>query len=183
MLLNGDEIGRSQKGNNNPYCQDNETSWLDWKNADQELLQFTRFLIALRKNNPILRRDDWLRGGENANGSETFDIVWLKPDGTVMSSEDWRIGFAKSLVILLNRSTTTASGAEAGHKSDDCLLIMFNAHYEQLIFRLPTADWGKDWIRIFDTSQAIPEQSRCANGATELVSIYARSLAVFRRWS
>jgi isoamylase len=182
MLLSGDEVGRSQKGNNNPYCQDNEISWLDWASADRDLLEFTQALIALRKSNTILRRDDWLRGAENIPENDNCEIVWFKPDGSEMSSEDWRVGFSKSLVTLLRDSGAFVESGTS-HKPGGSLLLMFNAHYEQLVFRFPAMDWGNTWTKIFDTSQVVPEESGLTYPAAEPISIYARSLAVFRRLS
>ena len=182
MLLGGDEIGRSQAGNNNPYCQDNEISWFDWENTDRELLEFTRYLIALRKRHPLLRQRDWLRE-RRAAGAKVSDIGWFKPDGREMSEEDWRIGFAKSLALFLNGCALAASDDKGEHAADGCFFVMFNAHYEQLAFHLPAADWGRDWVKVLDTSQAVPEEGRRIYRAGEPATIYARSLVVLRRAS
>ena len=179
MLLSGDEVGRSQQGNN-PYCQDNEISWLDWASVDRELLEFTRTLIALRKRNAILHQDHWLRGAENISENDDCEIVWFKPDGSRMSSEDWRVAFSKSLVTLLKDSAAIVESG-TNHMTGGSLLLMFNAPYEQLVFHFPAMDWGKAWTKMFDTSQLIPEEAALTYSAADPISIYARSLAVFRR--
>src|SRR5215213_5390875 len=94
MILGGDEIGRTQQGNNNAYCQDNEISWYDWENADLGLLEFTRWLVAFRREHPVFRRRHFFHG-QAIRGLE--DIAWLSPDGREMTDEDWDVGFAKSL--------------------------------------------------------------------------------------
>ncbi len=182
MLLGGDEIGRTQAGNNNAYCQDNEISWFDWQHVDRELLEFTRYLIAMRKRHPVFRQRDWLRE-RGASAAKLPDIEWFKPDGREMSEEDWRIGFAKSLAVLIDGRAPADSGGKAKRAAaaDDCFFIMFNAHYEQLAFRLPAPDWGREWVRILDTGQALPGEDRRSHRAGESVPIYARSLIVLRR--
>ena len=184
MLLGGDEIGRSQAGNNNAYCQDNQISWVDWEHADRELAEFTRQLIALRKRHPVLRQRNWL-GERRAPDDKISDIAWFKPDGSEMSEEDWRTGFAKSLEVFLDGCGCAPMGSEgeAGGPDDDCFLVMFNAHHEQLSFDLPAADWGKNWVEVLDTGRAIPEEARRIHKARESLPVYARSLIVLRRLS
>jgi isoamylase len=184
MLLGGDEIGRSQAGNNNAYCQDNQISWVDWEHADRELAEFTRQLIALRKRHPVLRQRNWL-GERRAPDDKIYDIAWFKPDGSEMSDEDWRTGFAKSLEVFLDGCDAPPVGSEgeARGPGDDCFLVMFNAHHEQLAFHLPAADWGKDWVEVLDTGRAIPEEARRIHKAREPLPVYARSLIVLRRLS
>ena len=182
MLLGGDEIGRSQAGNNNAYCQDNQISWLDWEHADRELAEFTRQLIDLRKRHSVLRQRNWL-GERSASGEKISDIAWFKPDGSEMSEDDWRTGFAKSLEVFLNGCAPVGSEGEAKYPADDCFLVMFNAHHEQLSFHLPAADWAKDWIKVLDTGRAVPEEARQIHKAKEPLPVYARSLIVLRRLS
>jgi isoamylase len=180
MLLGGDEIGRTQAGNNNAYCQDNEISWFDWEHADHELLEFTRYVIALRKRFPVFRQRDWLRE-RSASGAKPGEIEWFKPDGREMSEDDWRIGFAKSLAVLLSSRAPAVLEGRAKRATDDRFFIMFNAHYEQLAFHLPAADWGGEWAKVLDTGQAVPGEDRSIYRAGEPVAIYARSLIVLRR--
>jgi isoamylase len=180
MLLGGDEIGRTQRGNNNAYCQDNETSWFDWEHADRELLEFTRCLIAMRKRYAVLRQPNWLRE-RKASGDDLRAIEWFKPDGKEMSEDDWRKGFAKSLSVLLDGHPPADADGKAEHLADDCFLSMFNAHYEQLAFHLPAAEWGAQWKRILDTAQAVPTEDPHIYKAGESVPIYARALIVLQR--
>jgi isoamylase len=123
MLLAGDEIGRTQEGNNNAYCQDNELSWIDWSAADGDLLAFARRLIALRRRHPVFRRRHWFLGRPIYGDLE--DVAWFRPDGLEMSEDDWNAGFAKSLGVFLNgkairgrtasASPTTASSCSSMH--------------------------------------------------------------------
>src|SRR5690606_29704628 len=102
MLLGGDDIGRTQRGNNNAYCQDNELSRVDWEHADVALLAFTRDFIELRRGHPVFRRRRWFQGRAIRGGDAVGDLAWLRPDGSEMSDEDWNVGYAKSLQVFLN---------------------------------------------------------------------------------
>jgi glycogen operon protein len=181
MLLGGDEIGRTQRGNNNAYCQDNEISWFDWEHADRDLLEFTRFLIAMRKRYPVLRQRNWLTE-RGASGDDLPAIEWFTPDGRQMSEEDWGKGFAKSLAVLLDgHPFADGDGNAKQHRADDCFLIMFNAHYEQIAFHLPASQRGAQWAKILDTGQAVPAEERPVYKAEEPVPVYARALIILQR--
>jgi hypothetical protein len=110
MLLGGDEIGRSQGGNNNGYCQDNEVSWFDWRAVDAELLDYTRRLIHHRLAHPVFRRRRWFEGAAIRGGAP--DIAWFTPQGNEMSEQDWQAGFAKSLCIFLNGQAIRSPGPQ-----------------------------------------------------------------------
>ena len=118
MLLGGDEIGRTQQGNNNAYCQDNEISWFDWNSADRGLLEFTRRVIRLRNEHPVFRRRGWFKG-RPLHGAGISDIAWLRTDGEPMSEEDWQQGFAKSLMVFLNGEALHDTDRE-GTRLRDC---------------------------------------------------------------
>ena len=149
MLLGGDELGRTQQGNNNAYCQDNELSWYDWRNIDQSLLDFTRRLIQFRLDHPVFRRRRWFEGASiHGNGDE--DIAWLTPAGKEMTRLDWEHSFAKSVGVFLNGQRIPSPGPRGERILDDSFLLLFNAHHETLPFRLP-ARWGKSWRVEFDT--------------------------------
>ena len=150
MLLAGDEISRSQKGNNNAYCQDNEISWINWESADGELLDFVRGLIALRAEHPIFRRRGWFQG-RSIRGSRLTDIGWFRPDGTEMSDEDWRAAFARALAVFLNGNGIQSRDERGQPVRDDSFLFLFNAHHENVEFVLPTALGADGWIQILDT--------------------------------
>ena len=136
MLLHGDEIARTQQGNNNAYCQDNETSWMDWEHADKDLLAFTAGVIALRRQHPtFLRRRFFL--GQPIHGTGIADIGWFRPDGMDMSEEDWNTGFAKSLGVFLSGRGSGLIDAQGEPLLDDDFYVAFNAHHEDLPFKIP----------------------------------------------
>jgi isoamylase len=173
MLLGGDEFGRSQHGNNNAYCQDNELSWFRWDEADQELLAFTRAVIELRRQHPIFRRRRWFQG-QPLHGDQTTDIGWLTPDGDEMDDDDWEAGFARSLQVFLN-GQGIASPDDRGNKVlDDSFLILFNAHHEPLQFTLPPRTWGGGWQVVLDADQATADEldEELAASATRKVPGY-----------
>jgi isoamylase len=157
MLLGGDEFGRSQHGNNNAYCQDNELSWFRWDEVDADLLTFSRALLRLRRDHPIFRRRRWFQG-QPLHGTETTDIGWLTPEGVEMDDDDWDAGFARSLQVFLN-GRGIASPDDRGNKVlDDSFLILFNAHHEPLPFTLPPAEWGARWCVVVDSDLATPPE-------------------------
>ena len=151
MLLAGDEIGRTQQGNNNAYCQDNELSWIDWENADLDLLYFTVSLLAFRRAHPVFRRRRWFEG-RPLHGHGVQDIDWLTPSAQEMSDEDWKVGFAKSLMVYLNGRAIPSRGPRGEEIVDDSFLLCFNAHYEPLTFTLPECSYGDRWHRVIDTA-------------------------------
>ncbi|HEV2845136.1 MAG TPA: glycogen debranching protein GlgX [Thermoanaerobaculia bacterium] len=157
MLLGGDEIGRTQGGNNNAYCQDNEVSWFDWDNVDQDLLEFTTRLIACRREHPVFRRRRWFLGAR-IHGEGVRDIGWFRPDGELMAHEDWHKGFARSLGVFLNGEAIPSLDARGERVVDDSFYILFNAHHEPMPFRLPPRpEWGERWIKVIDTTEAVPD--------------------------
>ena len=153
MLLAGDEIGRTQNGNNNAYCQDNEISWIDW-NLDPDrlrLLEFVRRMIELRRSHPVFRRRDFFQG-RPIHGTEVQDIVWLKPDGTEMTSAEWSHEFARSLGVYLSGAALAETDARGRPVRDGSFLLLFNAHHEEIGFHLPDYDGGK-WLALVDTAR------------------------------
>jgi glycogen operon protein len=152
MILSGDEMGRSQQGNNNAYCQDNEVSWVNWQlnNEDHELLDFTRQLIALRRLHPVFRRRKWFQG-RAIHGSGVHDIAWFNPDGGEMTEHQWNDGFAKAIAILLNGLEIAEPGERGERIMDDSFLLFFNAHYEMLEFTIPEGLQPRHWQVIVDT--------------------------------
>src|SRR6266446_9299336 len=117
MLVAGDELGRTQRGNNNAYSQDNELSWLDWEHVDEDLLDFVRGLIKLRSDHRIFHRRGWFQGRE-LHGTDVKDLTWFRPDAQEMSEEDWQVGFAKSLGVFLNGASIQLPG-EHGERVKD----------------------------------------------------------------
>ncbi len=179
MLLGGDEIGRTQRGNNNAYCQDNEISWFDWEHADQELLEFTRRLIRLRQEHPVFRRRRWFQG-RPIHGQDVHDIGWFTPAGEEMSEEDWQLDFAKSVGVFLNGQAITSPGPMGERIVDDSFYLLFNAHHEQLPFVLPAREGACGWVKILDTSEAVTTEESKVYLPGEPISVYARSLMVMR---
>ena len=154
MMLAADEMSRTQKGNNNAYCQDNEISWVDWKHADQELINFTRELIALRRSHPSFTRKRWFQG-QPIKGVGVEDIAWFLPEGTEMDDEDWNTSFAKSLGLYLNGRGLHSLGPKEEPFVDDSFYIIFNAHHEEVNYVLPEKKYGKHWIKVLNTVEPI----------------------------
>ncbi|WP_219108203.1 glycogen debranching protein GlgX [Austwickia sp. TVS 96-490-7B] len=140
MLAHGDELGRTQQGNNNVYCQDNELSWIDWdlSREQQQQLEFTQALIELRKNHPVFRRRRFFQGSADHGGeSELRDIVWLSVSGEEMREEDWQTGYARTLAVFLNGDGIHSPDALGRRVLDDDFILMFNAHSEAVEFTIP----------------------------------------------
>jgi glycogen operon protein len=151
MLLGGDEFGRTQGGNNNAYCQDNEISWYDWEHIDPEMLEFTTRLIAFRQAHPVFRRRRWFQG-RAIHGEGVDDIAWLTNEGTEMTREHWETGFVKTMGVYLNGRAMEHPDARGRHIDDDIFYVAFNAHHETLDFTLPPATWGSRWTVEIDTA-------------------------------
>ncbi|HEY4408868.1 MAG TPA: alpha-amylase family glycosyl hydrolase, partial [Acidimicrobiia bacterium] len=152
MILGGDEMGRSQKGNNNAYCQDNELSWLDWslREENADLVALTARLAEFRRDHPVFHRRRWFQG-RPIHGETVTDIGWFAPDGTEMTEEDWDSGFAKSVGVFLNGDAIPDPDPRGEKITDDSFLVLFNAHYEKLPFTIPNRDWGDHWVVVLDT--------------------------------
>ena len=158
MLCHGDELGRTQGGNNNVYCQDNEISWIDWSMLEQEkniaMHGFTKRLINIRKNHPVFRRQRFLAGGPFGSEVKDRDIAWLVPSGKLMTPEDWDFEFGKALMVYLNGNAITETTARGERITDDSFIMIFNAHHEEIEFTLPKKDLGASWRLIVDTSDS-----------------------------
>jgi isoamylase len=157
MLTAGDEMGRTQRGNNNAYCQDNEISWLDWGLADteQDLLRFTETVAGLRRNHPVFRRRRFFRGRPQAPTDEEGDIIWLTPTGEEMTSQDWETSYANSLAVFLNGDAISEPDPRGEKISDARFLLMFNAHSSPLTFTLPGASLATGWEVVIDTALSL----------------------------
>ncbi len=178
MLLHGDELGRSQGGNNNAYCQDNEVAWVNWSAIDTDLLAFTRAASQLRSEHPVLRRRRFF-AGHGADG-QLGDIAWLTPDANPMTEGDWSAGFAKSLAVFLNGSAISELGARGERVIDDSFYLIFNAYHGELDFVLPPAEFGEAWEAVLDTAE--PDiGGRTPYRSGDKVRMIDRSLLVLRR--
>ena len=179
MLLAGDELGRTQHGNNNAYCQDNEISWLDWapEHIDNQTLAFVRQLLALRKQHPVFRRRKFFQG-RKIKGAEIKDIVWYRPDGQEMTDEEWNQDFARCLGIGLSGVAIDEVNERGQRVSDDNFILLINSHFEQIPFVLPVPPIGAGWVALIDTScQLSGDISRFYFG-NDSYRLQARSLAL-----
>jgi isoamylase len=153
MLLGGDEFGRSQNGNNNAYCQDNELSWFHWEKWDENqkaLFEFTRRLIQLRHQHPVFRRPKFFQG-RRIRGSEIKDVMWFNPGGNEMSEKDWSLPLARCLGMMLSGDTIDVLGFQGEPIRDDTFLFLMNAHYETISFLLPGQE-NIEWQLLLDTA-------------------------------
>jgi glycogen operon protein len=173
MLLGGDEFGRSQGGNNNAWCQDNDISWFDWTSADEDLLEFSRRLIQLRLEHPVFRRTKFFEG----KGEVLPDVWWMRPDGRRMTRRDWDNLESRAIGVFLNGEELNAETARGSEVRDDSFLLLFNAHFEEIAFRLPARRFGTRWE--VELSTGACECDRLAPGGE--VKVESRSLAVLRR--
>ena len=182
MLCGGDEMGRTQHGNNNAYCQDNETSWVDWKlNKHQlTLLAFTKSLIQLRQHHPVFRRRRFFQG-RRIRGAEVKDISWLRPDGKEMTDEDWALGYVRCLGVRLAGHAIEEKDPKGRPVQDETFLLLLNAHHEPRPFTLPAHKPGVRWQPVLDTavSQGHEKTVTLLKGGLQY-DLDARSLALLR---
>jgi glycogen operon protein len=176
MLVAGDELGRTQQGNNNAYCQDNALSWLDWETADPALLAFVQKLIKLRNAHPLFRRRTYFRG-QAVRQAEMKDISWLEPDGTEMSPEHWARSSARALGVLISGHGLTERDELGRPVEDDDLLLLLNAHDDSVAFSLPGAE-GERWDALLDTGHDGFEGRSYGRGATYPLAAHALALLV-----
>ena len=177
MLLGGDESGRSQHGNNNAWCQDNELSWFDWSSGDHELQSFTEQLIRLRREHPVFRRAAFLTGRE-VRDSGLPDVWWFRPDGRRMTHKDWQREDARTLGVFLNGQEIQSRTPHGEEIVDDSFLLLFNAHFEPVTFTLPTRRFGARWVGELSTGEGVPEGPIA--GRAEVV-VQDRALVLLRR--
>jgi len=182
MICGGDEMGRTQRGNNNAYCQDNEISWIDWNlsKPQQALLAFTKSLIALRQQHPVFRRRRFFQG-RRIRGTEVKDISWLRPDGKEMTDEDWGKGYVRCLGVRLDGHAIEEKDSKGKPLLDDTFLMLLNAHHEPRPFTLPAHKRGVRWQPVLETaaSHANQRQVTLLKGGFQY-DLEARSLAVLR---
>ncbi|MCU0568067.1 MAG: glycogen debranching protein GlgX [Oculatellaceae cyanobacterium Prado106] len=181
MMVMGDEMGRSQLGNNNAYCQDNELSWLDWDlcQGNADLLDFTRELIHFRQAHPVFRRQRWFQG-QAIHGSSVTDIAWFNPDGQDMTEEQWRAGYAKAVTVFLNGNELPDLGPRGGRIRDNSFLLLFNAHWEMLDFVLPLRLRQRRWKAIINTKEPRFVREKILFSKDKNVPVMARSLVVLQ---
>jgi glycogen operon protein len=178
MISGGDELGRTQQGNNNAYCQDNEISWSDWTLTPEkeEFLDFTRRVVALRAGQPVLTRRKYFQG-RSIRGVEVKDIYWLDPSGGEMTDEAWNAPSARSLGVLMVGDAIDEVDERGRQVTGDTLLMLLNAHFEEVPFVLPKVDEGKSWLRVIDTTDAKAPEKRFPGG--KQFPLPGRALLVF----
>ena len=179
MLVAGDEMGRTQQGNNNPYNQDTELSWIDWDGADRDLLQFTREVIGLFHAHPVFRRRRWFLG-QSIHGSEVTDIGWFTPKGEAMAEENWGLGWAKSLGVFLNGRAIPSLDPRGQPIVDDCFYLVFNAHHEPATFVIPDLRVRGRWKPVLATDPAPAVAVSESYGPLGQVSVRGRALVVLQ---
>ncbi|MEP9414091.1 glycogen debranching protein GlgX [Gordonia sp. VNQ95] len=181
MLAHGDEIGRTQMGNNNVYCQDSELSWMDWTLAEEnaDLLEFTRRAIALRTAHPVFRRRRFFAGKPIRWGHQSLDIAWLTPSGQEMTTADWDSGFGKSLAVFLNGNGIAEKDERGERILDDHFVICLNAHYEDIEFTLPSI-LRPGWHGVLNTASPTGVSDLESVGGGSTFAVRARSLVVLR---
>jgi glycogen operon protein len=173
MLLGGDELGRTQGGNNNAYCQDNEVSWFDWDHVDTEFTDWVRQVTALRGAHEVFRRRRWFQGRRIR---DTEDLAWFRPDGAPMTEEDWEAGYARAVGVLLNGEAIPTPDAYGGRIVDDSFFVAFNASETELSWIVPGGAWQRDWTVELDTSLRHAVDTTVSGG--DVVDLVARSMVV-----
>ena len=181
MLLGGDEIGRTQQGNNNAYCQDNASSWIDWNLDDrrEQLLDFTQRIVRLRRDHPVFRRRHFFQG-RSLLGGESRDIAWLKPDGTEMTQQEWEQDFARCLGVYLGGEALDEPDARGRPVRDDNFLMLFNAHHDEIPFTLP-ADGDCAWKVLIDTARGDAFEPDATLGAGNVYVLGGRSFTLLQQ--
>ncbi|MFF8404567.1 glycogen debranching protein GlgX [Streptomyces sp. NPDC015684] len=184
MLCHGDELGRTQGGNNNAYCQDNEISWVDWELTEEQgsLVEFTRRLIGLRAAHPVLRRRRFFRGETATKAEQPLpDLMWMRPDAREMTDRDWQRGDAHSVGVFLNGDAIAERDPYGRRMTDDSFLLLVNGYWEPVDFRLPGDAFGERWTTLIDTADpdGVPDE-RERKAATKL-RVEARSLILLSR--
>ncbi|WP_189710534.1 glycogen debranching protein GlgX [Streptomyces phaeofaciens] len=184
MIGHGDELGRTQRGNNNAYCQDNAVSWIDWRLTDgqRELTEFCRRLLALRAAHPVLRRRRFFRGETVTHAGQPLpDLVWLLPDAREMRARDWHRADAHSVGVFLNGDAIAEPDPTGRPVVDDSFLLLFNSYWEPVVFRLPGAAYGERWTVCADTAEPEGGRDETEYKAGGEVTVEARSLIVLSR--
>ncbi|MEY2476230.1 MAG: isoamylase, partial [Actinomycetota bacterium] len=182
MLLGGDEMGRTQGGNNNGYAQDNEISWFHWEDERDNwaLLEFTEKLSRLRRDHPVFRRRRFFQG-RPIHGSDVSDIAWFKPDGKEMSEDDWAKGYARSIAIFLNGDAIPSPSPRGEPVKDDSFMMLFNGHDDVLTFRFPEGPWGDRWDVVLDTAAPLTEPGERMVKAGAELEVEGRTVTVLKR--
>src|SRR3954452_17260998 len=179
MLLHGDELGRTQKGNNNGYCQDSPLTWVDWSDVDEGLLRFTRLVTRIRAQHPTFRRRRFFNGlpVRRVAGAPVQDIAWLTPSGDLMTEGDWDVGFAKSIAVYFNGHGIRSTDERGEDVADDHFSLAFNAPHEPIEFTLPSDEYAGAWtVRVDTAEMGDVEPAELKPGET--ITVQDRSMVV-----
>jgi glycogen operon protein len=182
MLAHGDELGRTQSGNNNGYCQDSELTWVDWTSVDVDLLAFTRQVAGLRRQHPVFRRRRFFDGRPvRRRGADALpDIAWFTPEGDEMTEEDWEAPFGRAIAVYLNGQGIPDRDARGDRVVDESFLLCFSAHSEPIDFHVPNADYGGAWHVVLDTGRPDLDDGKVVD-AGGVVPVGPRALVVLQR--
>jgi isoamylase len=180
MIVSGDELGRTQRGNNNAYCQDNEISWINWQNQDKDFLAYCQKLIHFYRRHPAFSRKRWFKG-QPIKGIGVEDIAWFQPNGTEMTEENWSHDFAKSFAMFLNGKALRTMDENGNPIHDDNFYLIFNAHYDGLDFRLPVERYGGGWMKVIDTSADYVSEKGLPLDSVDTVHVFGRTVMVMRQ--
>ncbi len=175
MILGGDELGRTQSGNNNAYCQDTELSWNDWDDVDDEFRGWCERVTHLRRQHPVFRRRRWFQGRQ-IRGVE--DLAWFRFDGGEMGEEDWETGYARSVGVFLNGESIASTDAYGGRIVDDSFFVMFNASDIELPWTVPSGKWAREWVVELDTALVHEPGTEIPAGGS--IDLAPRSMALLR---
>ncbi|BCY13816.1 glycogen debranching protein GlgX [Actinoplanes sp. L3-i22] len=183
MISHGDELGRTQQGNNNAYCQDDEISWIDWENADEQLLDFTRKLTAFRHRHQVFQRRRFFTGlpvTARGGGDPLPDLEWFTPDGRQMAGDDWGNDFGRAVALFVNGEGIRERGQYGQRHVDSSFLLFFNAHDAPIEFATPPAEYGEKWEKVIETAEPSPERPSVVEAGHKLW-VPDRSLIVLDR--
>lgn len=178
MILHGDELGRTQNGNNNAYAQDSPLTWINWESADLELVDFVSRLGGLRAEHPVFRRRRFFDGHpvERGDDGALADIIWLRPDSAAMTGADWDSGFGRSIGVFLNGDGIPDCDAQGREVVDDCFLLLFNAGEDAVDFTLPGDEYAEKWVVEIHTDGVSAAEFAAGN----VVAVAGRSVLVLR---
>jgi glycogen operon protein len=181
MIAHGDELGRTQQGNNNVYCQDSELSWVDWEDARLHDVQtvFTQRLLKLRADHPIFRRRRFFTG-EPAGDAKVPDIAWLRRDGEVMTESDWNTPSGMTMTVFLNGHGIPERDALGEEITDDSFLLLFNPLHQDVSFTLPSREYGRTWEIVAHTADPLLARRRKTARAGSHVDVVRHALVVLR---
>jgi isoamylase len=180
MIAHGDELGRTQQGNNNGYAQDSPLTWVDWENADQELVEFTGLVAGIRREHPVFRRARFFTGRPvvREEGEPLPDVQWISTDGNPMTDQDWDTDYVKSLGVFLNGNGIRQRDRRGQELTDVNFILYFNASEDGVEFTLPGSEYAGNWEVLIDTTTAVPEPRSVAAAST--LTVGGRSVIVLR---